>query len=75
MARYGVALAAARRDLVNRLNDELMRNAGPFPAAHLALIGVIDRWLTEMPAVVPTNRKLPESAGVAKRVAVPTLTV
>jgi DNA replication and repair protein RecF len=51
MARYGVALAAARRDLVNRLNGELARGAGPFPAAHLSLIGVIDRWLVEMPAV------------------------
>ena len=51
MARYGVALAAARRDLVNRLNTELVRAAGPFPVAGLALIGVVDRWLTEMPAV------------------------
>jgi DNA replication and repair protein RecF len=55
MARYGVALAAARRDLVNRLNGELARGVGPFPgpfpAAHLSLIGVIDRWLVEMPAV------------------------
>ncbi|TAL00144.1 MAG: DNA replication/repair protein RecF [Rhodospirillaceae bacterium] len=51
MARYGVAMAAARRDLVNRLNTELARAAGSFPVASLALIGVVDRWLTEMPAV------------------------
>ena len=51
MARYGVALAAARRDLVNRLNADLAQNAGPFPVARLALIGAVDRWLTEMPAV------------------------
>ena len=51
MARYGVALAAARRDLVNRLNVEFGRVSGPFPVAALTLIGVVDRWLTEMPAV------------------------
>ena len=51
MARYGVALAAARRDLVNRLNTELVRAMGPFPVADLALVGVVDRWITEMPAV------------------------
>jgi DNA replication and repair protein RecF len=51
MARYGVALAAARRDLVNRLSTELGRTAGVFPVARLALIGTIDRWLQEMPAV------------------------
>jgi DNA replication and repair protein RecF len=51
MARYGVALAAARRDLINRLNTELAQKAGPFPVAHLALIGAVDRWLQDMPAV------------------------
>jgi DNA replication and repair protein RecF len=51
MARHGVALAAGRRDLVNRLNAELSRRTGPFPAAKLVLVGTVDRWLTEMPAV------------------------
>jgi DNA replication and repair protein RecF len=51
LARYGVALAAARRDLINRLNADLAQAAGPFPVAHLALVGAIDRWLMDLPAV------------------------
>ena len=52
MARHGVALAAGRCDLVGRLSRELAANrASPFPAATLALVGAIDAWLQEMPAV------------------------
>ncbi len=53
MARHGVALAAGRNDLVDRLNRELAANRGasPFPAAALALVGAVDAWLMEMPAV------------------------
>jgi DNA replication and repair protein RecF len=51
MARHGVALAAGRHDLVARLNRDLANSSGPFPAANLALVGTVDSWLTEMPAV------------------------
>lgn len=52
MARHGVALAAGRSDLVERLNRALAtRGASPFPAAALALVGAVDAWLAEMPAV------------------------
>ncbi len=55
MARHGVALAAARCDLVARLNRELSARTsvsqGAFPAAALALVGAVDSWLMEMPAV------------------------
>lgn len=52
MARHGVALAAGRSDLVERLNLALAnRGATPFPAAALALVGAVDAWLMEMPAV------------------------
>jgi DNA replication and repair protein RecF len=51
MARHGIALAAARHDVVARLNRDLAANAGPFPAASLALVGTVDAWLSEMPAV------------------------
>lgn len=52
MARHGVAQAAGRCDLVGRLNRELAATrAGPFPAATLALVGAIDTWLQDMPAV------------------------
>ncbi|MGE3334852.1 MAG: DNA replication/repair protein RecF [Rhodospirillaceae bacterium] len=51
MARHGVALAAARADLVARLSRALSASAGPFPAASLKLVGAVDSWLAEMPAV------------------------
>ncbi len=51
MARHGVALAAARCDLVARLNRELAARTGAFPAAALALVGAVDSWLQEMPAL------------------------
>ncbi len=51
MARHGVALAAARHDLVARLNHDLAAAVGPFPAARLALVGTIDAWLNDMPAI------------------------
>ncbi|MCC6913030.1 MAG: DNA replication/repair protein RecF [Rhodospirillaceae bacterium] len=51
MARHGVALAAARADLVARLSRALAASAGPFPAASLKLVGAVDSWLAEMPAV------------------------
>jgi len=51
MARHGMALAAARHDLVARLNRDLAACTGPFPTATLALVGTVDTWLNEMPAV------------------------
>jgi DNA replication and repair protein RecF len=51
MARHGVALAAARNDFVTRLNRELTTAPSQFPIAHLSLVGTIDQWLVEMPAV------------------------
>ena len=51
MARHGIALAAARHDVVARLNRDLASATGPFPAASLALVGSVDSWLAEMPAV------------------------
>ena len=51
MARHGVALAAARNDFVTRLNRELTVERSRFPVAHIALVGTIDQWLEDMPAV------------------------
>ena len=51
MARHGIALAAARHDVVARLNRDLSAVSGPFPAATLALVGTVDGWLSDMPAV------------------------
>lgn len=51
LARYGVAIAAARRDTVARLNGVLDEDTGPFPSARLGLTGTIDEWLNTMAAV------------------------
>lgn len=51
MARHGIALAAARHDVVARLNRELVAKSGPFPAATLALVGTVDAWIASMPAI------------------------
>ncbi len=56
MARHGVALAAARADLVARLNRGLAGVSGPFPAASLRLVGAVDGWLAEMPAIDAEDR-------------------
>lgn len=56
MARHGVALAAARADLVTRLNRALASATGPFPAAGLRLVGTVDGWLAEMPAIDAEDR-------------------
>jgi DNA replication and repair protein RecF len=46
-----MALAAARHDLVARLNRDLAASTGPFPTATLALVGTVDAWLNQMPSV------------------------
>jgi DNA replication and repair protein RecF len=51
MAAQGVAVAAARRDAVRRLDRACAEAAGPFPQARLALSGSIEAWLDEMPAL------------------------
>lgn len=51
LVRYGIAIAAARRDSVAKLNDGLAAAEGPFPAAHLSLSGQVDLWLETLAAV------------------------
>lgn len=51
MATHGVAVAAARRDLVGRLGRALEAAEGPFPRAILALDGVVEGWLADRPAL------------------------
>lgn len=51
MAELGVAVAAARRDLVARLRAAAADGFGPFPGAALALIGIVDEALAAMPAL------------------------
>ena len=56
LAREGVAVAAARREVADRLDRAAARPADGFPAPRLALDGEIDRWLEEMPALAVEER-------------------
>src|SRR5436190_1974883 len=51
MAAEGVAVAAARRDTVERLDRVCGAAEGAFPQARLSLIGTIEGWLDTMPAL------------------------
>ncbi|GIK97507.1 MAG: DNA replication and repair protein RecF [Alphaproteobacteria bacterium] len=50
-AAQGVAVAAARRDLVARLDRAAAEGGGPFPQPAAALDGAVEAWLDEMPAL------------------------
>jgi DNA replication and repair protein RecF len=56
MAEEGVAVAAARRELVRRLDPLCAEAEPPFPRARLALAGVVEEWLDEMPALAVEAR-------------------
>jgi DNA replication and repair protein RecF len=51
IAEGGIAIAAARRELVARLGQAVAGGVGPFPRAALATDGVVDAWLAAMPAL------------------------
>ena len=51
LAADGIAIAAARRDMVARLDEACATSAGPFPQARLALAGEVEDWLRAMPAL------------------------
>ncbi|HEX5320910.1 MAG TPA: DNA replication/repair protein RecF [Stellaceae bacterium] len=56
MAEQGVAVAAGRRDAVDRLDRACAEAEGPFPHARLALAGALETWLDEMPALAAEDR-------------------
>ena len=51
MAENAVAIAAARLDLVLRLERFLPADAAPFPRIALAADGLVERWLAHAPAL------------------------
>lgn len=51
MAEYGVAVAAARREGVARLEQGLTQNPGVFPRAALGIDGLLETLLDGMPAL------------------------
>ena len=56
MAQQGVAVAAGRRDAIERLDQVCAEADGVFPRARLQLIGVVEDWLGRMPALEAEER-------------------
>jgi DNA replication and repair protein RecF len=56
MAEQGVAVAAGRRDTVQRVDRVCAEAEGPFPRARLTLVGGLESWLEEMPALAAEAR-------------------
>ena len=56
MAAQGVAVAAARRDAVERLDEACAAATGPFPRARLSLVGTVEAWLDDLPALAAEDR-------------------
>ena len=56
MAEKGVAVAAARHHMAVRLDAVAATAAGPFPGARVRLIGTVEDWLAEMPALAVEDR-------------------
>jgi DNA replication and repair protein RecF len=51
MAATGIAIAAARRETVTRLDQASAEAIGPFPAARLSLKGEVETLLERLPAL------------------------
>jgi DNA replication and repair protein RecF len=56
MAAEGVAVAAARRDSVERLDRFCAEAEGAFPRCRLTLVGTVEDWLAEAPALAAEER-------------------
>lgn len=56
MAEYGIAVAAARRELIARLTAAVDLADGPFPTPDLTLDGLIEFWLETEPALAVEDR-------------------
>lgn len=50
LTERGIAIAAARREMAARLDQACKETTGPFPGADVAVEGVIEGWLGQMPA-------------------------
>ena len=56
MEGQGVAVAAGRRDTVQRLDRACAKADGPFPRARMRLIGTVEDWLESMPALAAETK-------------------
>jgi DNA replication and repair protein RecF len=66
MAARGVAIAAARLDLVERLQQACDAAGGPFPKVDLGLDGSVEGWLQGGPALAAEDR-LRDGLAAARR--------
>jgi DNA replication and repair protein RecF len=62
-AGAGVAIAAARRQLIKGLRAALARDPGRFPRPELAVDGEVEGWLDELPALEAEARLAETLAG------------
>lgn len=56
MAEHGIAVAAARRDGLLRIEAGMALAAGAFPAARLEARGQLESWLADMPALAAEEK-------------------
>ena len=67
IAEHGIAIAAARLDLVARLQGRLAETQGEFPRPELELRGEVEGWLSGMPALAAEDHlrhRLGENRGL-----------
>ncbi len=56
MATRGIAIAAARLEMVRRLDRILAESRGPFPGVALTVTGTVEDWLGTVPALAAEDR-------------------
>ncbi len=56
MAARGIAISAARLDMVQRLDRVLAESRGPFPGVALTVAGAVESWLGAAPALAAEDR-------------------
>jgi len=51
ISRYGIAVAAQRKEAIMQLSQIALGEAGPFPGAQIAMAGPVETWLERFPAL------------------------
>ncbi|MGD9539045.1 MAG: DNA replication/repair protein RecF [Alphaproteobacteria bacterium] len=67
MAERAIAIAAARLDLIGRLQAALAEAVGPFPRPAVGLSGLVEGWLHERPALDIEERYRRQLAAMRRR--------
>jgi DNA replication and repair protein RecF len=67
MAARGVAIAAARLEMVQRLTRALAGATGPFPGVALSVDGTVEGWLGSGPALAAEDRLKAELRAARRR--------